>query len=405
MHPLRAVTTRPVRPRFVVGVVLLAAALVVVLAGLGPRSLAFVRQVTAPAPPIALELDPFVSGLDDPTWIGAARDGTGRLLVTERSGTLRAIDGARLVPGPLLDLTDRVKVSAEQGLLAVAIPPGAPADPRLFLTYTTHADEVVLARFRFDAERQAVDPASEQILLRVAQPSTQHNGGQVAFGPDGYLYASIGDGTYLPDEGRVGTGQEPASFRGTIVRLDVGPPGAEAPYAIPPDNPLIDAGAPEVWAYGFRNPWRFSFDRQTGDLWVGDVGEVAIEEIDFEPAGDPGGRNYGWSIKEGSDCFRAFFCDDGGLTPPVAEYRHGEGNCAVVGGFVYRGAAHPELEGWYLYGDYCSGRVWGLPAPGAASVLLASTGTFLSSFGEDADGEILALDVYDGVVRRLVASD
>jgi glucose/arabinose dehydrogenase len=405
---MRAKRRRPRRRTLALAVL---AAIVVVAVG-SVAAVAMARWVpTRPPgtpPTVSVEFRPVVSGLDEPVWIGDAGDGSDRLWVVERSGRVRAIEGRSLQPEPILDISDRVQSGGEQGLLGLAVPPD-PADPSVYLTYTTPANEVVLARFERDpADPERIDPESGKVLLSVAQPSTQHNGGHIVFGPDGHLYVGIGDGTYLPEEDQHGSGQDPASRRGTILRLDVSPAARAADpergYGIPTDNPLVAAGAPEVWMYGLRNPWRFSFDRATDDLWIGDVGEARIEEIDFEPAGGPGGRNYGWSIMEGTTCFDAWWCDQTGLTLPVDQYAHGDGDCAIVGGFVYRGADIPALDGWYVYGDYCSGLVWGMDGPSGGRVLLTDNDAFLSSFGESAAGELFALDVYDGLVRQLTVT-
>ncbi len=363
------------------------------------------RPAGAP-PDVVVEFHPIVGGLKDPVWIGDAGEGTGRMWVAQRSGQVRAIDGRSLQTDPVLDIADRITSGQEQGLLGIAVPPSSPDDPSVYITYTTPANELVLARFeRAAGDPSTIDPDSESILLTVVQPSKQHNGGSVLFGPDGYLYVGIGDGTFSADRSVRGTGQDPASRRGTILRLDVSPAARAADpergYGIPADNPLVSAEAPEVWMYGLRNPWRFSFDRASGDLWIGDVGEGHLEEIDHEPAGGTGGRNYGWPLMEGTDCLASLICDQAGLTLPIDQYAHGDGDCAIVGGHVYRGAEIPALDGWYIFGDYCSGRVWGMDGPAAGRALLTDNEGFLSSFGESADGELYALDVYDGLVRRL----
>jgi glucose/arabinose dehydrogenase len=238
------------------------------------------------------------------------------------------------------------------------------------------------------------------VLLTVEQPFPNHNGGQLAFGPDGYLYLGLGDGGSGGDP--QGNGQNPATLLGSIVRIDV---NGDEPYAIPADNPFADGagGAPEVFLYGLRNPWRFSFDRGTGQLWIADVGQNAYEEIDrVDPAADAG-ANLGWNLMEASHCFVAG-CSPEGLVLPITEYGRDAG-CSVTGGFVYRGTAIEGLAGWYLFSDYCSGLIFGVPsdaAPGTAPRLLLETGLSVSSFGQDSDGELYVADIAGGGIYRIV---
>ncbi len=243
---------------------------------------------------------------------------------------------------------------------------------------------------------QTLDPTSEQIILSVDQPFGNHNGGGIAFGNDGYLYIGFGDGGSGGDP--LGNGQNTNTLLGAFLRIDV---DGSAPYTIPPDNPFAAGGGrPEIYAYGFRNPWRWSFDRGTGDLWAGDVGQGLWEEVDRVALGG----NYGWDIMEGSQCYNAASCDSAGMLPPIAEYSHAEG-CSVTGGYVYRGADIPQLEGTYVYGDYCSGRIWGVfynPAGGPFSQVLLDSGRVISSFAEGHDGELYLLDYTQGSIYRLV---
>jgi hypothetical protein len=252
------------------------------------------------------------------------------------------------------------------------------------------------------ADPDVADPNSEEILLAVPQPFANHNGGQLAFGPDGFLYIGKGDGGSGGDP--FNNAQNPASLLGKILRIDV--ESGVIPYAIPPSNPFVQTPGSrgEIWALGLRNPWRFSFDRQTGDLFIADVGQSAFEEVDFQPAGSAGGQNYGWRIMEGAHCFGDPACSQAGLALPVAEYDHAQG-CSITGGFVYRGSAFPRMQGVYFYADFCSGRFWGMKRDGAAwqNTLLLTEPHSISSFGEDEAGDIYAADLAAGAVYEIVA--
>jgi glucose/arabinose dehydrogenase len=276
--------------------------------------------------------------------------------------------------------------------------------------YTDLSGDTVVARFHLagaGAGAQA-DPASEETLLRVDQPFANHNGGQLAFGPDGLLYIGLGDGGSGGDP--QGYGQALTTLLGKILRLNVEDDPGGAPYLVPPDNPWVGESGrrSEIWAYGLRNPWRFSFDRLTGDLYIADVGQDRYEEIDFQPAASAGGENYGWNLMEGTRCYpeTAQDCDRTGLTLPVAVYDHDTGGCAVTGGFVYRGTVFPALRGIYIYGDFCTGRIWGLSRSKAqwSSALLLETGFAIAAFGEDEDGELYAADYATGNLYRITLS-
>ncbi len=356
---------------------------------------------------VSLGLEPFADGLADPVFVTHAGDGSGLLYVVERGGTIRIIESDGSVrPDPFLDISERVVAGGEQGLLGLAFHPAYRDDGRFYVMYTAAGDGANTVS-EFTASGGAGDPASERVLLSIADFAGNHNGGMVAFGPDGHLYVGTGDGGGGGDPEE--NGQDPFALLGKILRIDVDGTGSEgSPYAIPADNPFSDGSraAPEVWAIGMRNPWRFSFDRETGDLWIGDVGQGRWEEIDAEPAG-AGGRNYGWDTMEGPDCFEEEGCDTAGLTLPVAAYTHDEGSCTVIGGHVYRGARYPDATGTYVYGDFCSGLVWGLDAAAAMAagtaepVLLLEEGMSLSAFGEDEEGELYAVDL-GGRILRLV---
>ncbi|HLY35323.1 MAG TPA: PQQ-dependent sugar dehydrogenase, partial [Candidatus Limnocylindria bacterium] len=296
----------------------------------------------------------------------------------------------------------------ERGLLGLAFHPGFPDPPRIFVDYTRQPDgATVISELQATAGR--ADPASERILLVIPQPYANHNGGQLAFGPDGGLYIGMGDGGSGGDPH--GNGQNTHALLGKILRIDVdGPHAPGKAYAIPDDNPFAPdgarpgAGAPEVWAYGLRNPWRFSFDPANGDLYIGDVGQSAWEEIDRQPGGSQAGQNYGWNVMEGMHCY-ADGCDPRPYVKPIAEYGHDQG-CAVTGGYVYRGGAQPSLDGAYLFGDYCSGTVFTLQLNGGAISVKAilSTGKQISSFGVGEDGELYLADLGGGGIYRVVTS-
>jgi glucose/arabinose dehydrogenase len=259
----------------------------------------------------------------------------------------------------------------------------------------------VIARFRVSADPGLADPTSETILIREDDPFPNHNGGALAFGPDGYLYAGLGDGGGANDV--LGNAQNTSTLLGTILRLDID--GGE-PYAIPADNPFVQGGGrPEIWAYGLRNPWRLSFDTATGDLYIGDVGQGSWEEIDFLQTGSPGGINFGWNYREGAHGFAGIPPVGAKLVDPIAEYGHDAGDCSVTGGYVYRGRM-PEWTGIYLYGDYCSGRIWGLLGQNAAGAgalrearLLFETGARITTFGQDPGGEVYLADRAGGIYR------
>ncbi|RME42993.1 MAG: glucose dehydrogenase [Caldilineae bacterium] len=344
-------------------------------------------------PPIALR--PFANGFDEPVYLTHAGDGTGRLFVVERRGTIRVLEEGEVQPEPFLDIRPLVgSKGREQGLLSVAFHPDFAANGRLFVNYTDTNGDTVIAEYRARPGGSRADPATARVLLTLSQPYSNHNGGQLQFGPDGNLYIGTGDGGAANDPH--GNGQNPSALLGKMLRLNV---DFGEPYTVPADNPFVDAPGfrPEIWAVGLRNPWRFSFDRQTGDLYIADVGQNLYEEVDFVAAGSPGGLNFGWNLMEGRHCFQAEACRTEGLTLPIAEYGHEDG-CSITGGYVYRGEAYPALDGVYLYADFCSGKVWGL-RPGGENRLLLQTSLNISSFGEDETGEVYAVDLGGGIYR------
>ena len=342
------------------------------------------------------------SGYDSPVDIQFPPDGSGRMFIVEQPGRIRIASTSGRAQGPFLDITDRVNSGGnEQGLLGLAFHPQYAENGLFFVNYTDRHNHNVIARFQVSADPAFADAASETIMVSVDDPFGNHNGGVLAFGPDGYLYAGLGDGGSANDP--LGNGQNTSSLLGKILRLDV---DVAEPYGIPVDNPFSSGGgSPEVWAYGLRNPWRMSFDAATGDLFIGDVGQGTWEEVDVLPAGAPGGVNFGWDYREGAHAFEGSPPADARLVDPIAEYSHSEGGCSITGGYVYRGSM-PEWNGIYLYGDFCTGFVWGLLRDGDEAVrqewqsrLLYETGANITSFGQDTEGAVYLADRAGGIYR------
>ncbi|MFN8469974.1 MAG: PQQ-dependent sugar dehydrogenase [Caldilineaceae bacterium] len=357
---------------------------------------------------VSVRLEPLVEDLEQPLFVTHAGDGSGRIFIVEKVGRIRIVEDGKLLDTPFLDITDKVSLSSEQGLLGLAFTPDYPTSGTFYVNYTNKIGDTVIARYSVSGDDpNRADPASELPILQLDQPAPNHNGGMLAFGPDGYLWIGMGDGGAAND--RFGNGQNPQTLLAKMLRINVNSDPDE-PYTIPPDNPWVTADwngqdvRNEIWAVGLRNPWRWSFDRQTHDLWIADVGQNMIEEINVVPsAPGTGGLNFGWPIMEGKSCFQAENCDQTGLTLPVTDYRH-EGNCSVTGGYVYRGGAHPAWNGVYFYGDYCSGRMWALAPDGTGgwtTVQLAQFPIALSSFGEDEAGELYVTDLAGGTVFRM----
>lgn len=355
------------------------------------------------ASPEGIGLAPLASGFDRPVYVTHAGDGSGRLFVVEQTGRVWLLRGGRRAPEPFLDASDRIATRGpEQGLFSIAFHPRFAQTGYVFASYTARDGASVVERYRVDRTNpDRVDPATATPVLRVPQPYANHNGGLVLFGPDGYLYLGLGDGGGAGDP--QGNGQDTETLLGKILRLDVDVPRG---YRVPAGNPFVGKpGRDEIWAYGLRNPWRFSFDRETGDLYIADVGQDRREEVDFEPAGSGGGRNYGWNAWEGSLRFSRR-SEAPGAVFPVAEYRNPEDGCSITGGYVFRGRAIPALRGVYAFGDYCSGTIWGLVRRGGdwRTAVLLETGLRISSFGEDADGELYVVD-HGGAVYRLAPGE
>jgi glucose/arabinose dehydrogenase len=360
-----------------------------------------------PADPtrIRLTLEPIVDNLDRPLGIVHAGDGSGRLFILEKPGRIRILRDGALLDQLFLDLTDRVGSSgSEQGLLGLAFHPRYADNGRLFVNYTDREGDTAISEFLVSDDPDRAQANSERLLLALDQPAANHNGGHLAFGPDGSLYIGTGDGGAAGDQ--FGNGQNAQTLLGAMLRLDV---DGEQPYAIPDDNPFVGDGPErdEIWAIGLRNPWRYSFDRLTGDLYIADVGQNMYEEVNYQPAASDGGENYGWPIMEGLHCFPADrSCDQSGLVLPVHEYDHSLG-CSVTGGYVYRGQQSPILQGIYIFGDYCSGLVWGMarnPSGDWQVSRLAETGARISSFGQDEAGELYLADIGGGTIYHLIGT-
>ncbi|MFN2135438.1 MAG: PQQ-dependent sugar dehydrogenase, partial [Candidatus Promineifilaceae bacterium] len=329
--------------------------------------------------------------------------GDDRLFVVEEAGVIYIVRDGQLLQPAFLDIRDRVNSAAlERGLLGLAFHPQYQENGVFFVNYSNANGDTQISRFRVSAtDPNAADPSSETLLLTIDQPYENHNGGQLAFGPDGYLYIGVGDGGSANDP--LLNGQNPGTLLGSILRIEV---DAESnTYSIPPSNPFIDdpQRLDEIWAWGLRNPWRFSFDRLSGDLFIADVGQNLWEEVDFQPAASAGGENYGWNIMEGMHCFLTESCESAGLTIPIFEYSHSEG-CSITGGYIYRGMAQPALYGNYLVGDYCQGRIWRLfpNSDGSwSSAMVLDTTNVISSFGEDSAGELYILDHVTGSLYQI----
>jgi glucose/arabinose dehydrogenase len=355
-----------------------------------------------PTTPPTLALSAVATGLDSPVFL-TAPPGDRRQFIVERAGRIRIRANGAVLAIPFLDISGRVSTAGEGGLLSMAFHPQYATNGRYFIYYTDGAGDIVVERRTVSANPNLSDPTSALEIIRVAHPNfSNHYGGLLAFGPDGFLYMGTGDGGSEGDPPN--NARNLNSLLGKLLRLDVGGAMAGAPYAIPAANPF--AGQPgrrgEIWAYGLRNPWRYAFDG--AQLYIADVGAARREEVDISPAA-AGALNYGWNIMEGSLCFNALTCSSAGLVLPSLEYDHGGGACSIVGGYVYRGAALPELAGRYFYSDYCAGFLKSFVASGAGvgeqtDWAVAHVGAIVS-FGRDADGELYLIGA-NGIIYKIV---
>ena len=355
----------------------------------------------APAQDVALL--PIASGLNQPVALTHAGDT--RLFITQQIGTVMVYDALGLRATPFLDIRSLVLSGGERGLLSVAFHPRYRDNGFFFVYYTNKNGDNSVARYQVSAnDPDRADPASGTILLTIPHPDfANHNGGQLQFGPDGYLYIGTGDGGSGGDPSN--HAQDLTQLLGKLLRIDV---DHGLPYTIPASNPFFGRGNArnEIWAYGLRNPWRFSFDRSTGELWIGDVGQDTYEEVDLQPATSIGGENYGWRKMEGFHCYNpSTNCTDPSFTMPILEYSHAQGACSITGGYRYRGTQIPSLKGAYLYGDYCTGSIWTATQTNGVwtSKTLFTTTIRISSFGEDVSGELYVMDVAKGIVYKFIA--
>ena len=356
-----------------------------------------------PPPPAGTPSLHLIDNFSSPVYLASPPADSQRLFVVERGGAIRVLHNDTVRTRPFLNLTGRVSTDGERGLLSVAFHPDYASNGQFYVYYTNLAGDIRIVRYTVSSDRDSADEATADTVLRLAHPGhNNHNGGQLQFGPDGMLWVGTGDGGGGGDP--TGNAQNKHTLLGKLLRLDVN--GATA-YAIPADNPFNSdtSFAPEVWSYGLRNPWRFSFDRQTGDLYIGDVGQDTWEEVDIAPVSAQRGQaaNFGWNIMEGKHCYPSAPCDSTHSVLPVLEYPHTFGGCAITGGYVYRGAVFSGLLGHYFYADFCTGDVHSFAYPGGAGVVnwspLLSPGPNISSFGQDVRGELYVLQLSGGVYR------
>jgi glucose/arabinose dehydrogenase len=363
------------------------------------------------------------SGLNKPVYATHAPNDFDRIFIVEQAGRIKILSGGTLLETPFLEIIKKVRSGGEQGLLGLAFHPSYPDNGFFYVDYTNKSGDTVIARYRVSDKSDIADPDSGVVVLTLRQPQPSHNGGWIAFGPDGYLYVATGDGGHWFDPDR--RAQDITDeLLGKVLRLDVDRddwPGDEGRnYGVPPDNPFVGkAGDDEIWAYGLRNPWRCAFDSATGDLYVTDVGQDAWEEVNFQRADDPGGANYGWVCFEGPDCtaFGGDDCDCSSLTSIQPIHAYGgagsPGVCSIIGGEVYRGCAVPDLQGTYFFADFCSNQIWSLRYDGIKKPTvidrtseLAPGGAldirYISSFGRDAFGELYICDWTDGELFKIV---
>jgi glucose/arabinose dehydrogenase len=402
MHHLEA----PARPRRIAGI---AGALVTLLgtaspalaaatAGDLPAAAAIRVPAAAPADArIALSLR--VSGLSKPVFLTSADDGTSRLFIVEQSGRIKVLKGTRVLSTPFLSLAGSVSGGFEQGLLGLAFHPNYETNRKLYVNFTNRSGNTVIREYRASVSNpNVVDTSTSRRILKIDQPYDNHNGGMMAFGRDGYLYIGLGDGGSSGDPGN--RAQSINTLLGKMLRIDVNGTTSARAYRIPKSNPYVGrSGLNEIWQTGLRNPWRWSFDRSNGNLWIGDVGQGSWEEVDraTRTSSGPGrGINWGWRVMEGAHCFApSSGCNASGKTLPIAEYSHAGSRCSVTGGYVYRGSAIPALVGGYVFGDYCTGEIWVIPAAASAPAtpaLLLDTNLAITSFGENRNGELFVVD-------------
>lgn len=365
----------------------------------GSRTSLAIPSKSMQSPSVSYSLELLADGFQKPIYITHAGDSTGRLFVVEQSGIIRIVTGGHVLDKPFLDLSDKItRRSSEQGLLGLAFDPDYSNNGQFFVHYSDNNGDTVVMRLFVSSDANRANHQSGSKVLEQSQPYRNHNGGQIAFGPDGHLYVGLGDGGLAGDPHK--NGQNLATWLGSILRVSIESPVG---YTVPSDNPFVENkdALSEIWAYGLRNPWRFSFDRITGDLYIADVGQNDWEEINFQPADSLGGENYGWSNMEGNHCYR-LGCESGIFSAPIAEYRHSNGTCSVTGGYVYRGEALLHMRGSYVYGDFCSGTIWTISRTMSGDwdeALIIESELQISSFGEDEFGEVYVVDYAGGIYK------
>lgn len=364
------------------------------------------KNATFVKPWATIELKPIASGFREPTYLTNAKDGSGRIFVVEKKGQIKVIKDGKVLPEPFIDIASQVgSKGSEQGLFSVAFHPNYKENGRFFVNYTNLDGDTIVSEYKVSHNPDKADKNNGRIIIKIKQPASNHNGGQLKFGPDGYLYIGMGDGGRAGDPW--GNAQNRNVLLGKMLRIDV---DGDKPYEIPTNNPFVGKKEvrPEIWAYGLRNPWRFSFDPVTGDMYIADVGQKDWEEIHFQSATSKGGENYGWDLFEGFHQFEPKEGYDTNMfTMPVAEYGHNQG-CSVTGGYVYRGKRYATISGTYFFADFCSGRIWGLRknAKGTWEMTeFLESPLMVSSFGQDEDGEIYVLDFKKGAIYHLSAVD
>ena len=366
---------------------------------------------------VALDLSLVESGFSAPLLVTSPRDGTGRLFVVEQAGDIRIVKGGTVLPTPFLDLRGRISSGGERGLLGLAFHPNFADHPYVYVNFTDVNGRTAISRYTVGADKDVASVSSGVRILTIPQPYANHNGGNLAFGPDGYLYIGMGDGGSFGDPQN--RAQNLGSYLGKMLRIDVDHPTSTRNYRSPSTNPYVGKpGLDEIWSRGLRNPWRWSFDRVTGQLWIGDVGQGRWEEIDrsSKVGTTPAGRaaNYGWPILEGRACYRpSRGCSSSGTVAPAVVYPHAGAtpNCSVTGGFAYHGSAYPALSGGYVFGDFCSGRIWLISTraltpitPTLVRFATAAPHLAISSFGEDDAGELYLTDLAGGGIYRITAT-
>jgi glucose/arabinose dehydrogenase len=371
--------------------------------GTGGSTSAF--DCTAPSGTLNLKLTPVVQDLDKPVAAVSPPNDPRLFVLEQHAGNVRIVQGGATLPEPFLHISG-IATGNEQGMLGIAFPNDYATSGKFYVHYSAGNGDTEVHQFTVSAsDPNVADPASDTPILHVDQPESNHNGGAMHFGDDGFLYLGLGDGGGAGDgHGTIGNGQALDTMLGKILRIDPNSPGGGKAYGIPAGN-MTGGALPEIWSYGLRNPWRWSFDACTGDMWIGDVGQGMWEEIDFEAKGTASGTNWGWREMEGEECYQSG-CDTSGKKLPVAVYDHGQG-CSVTGGYVYRGSAIPALRGTYLYADYCSGNFWSYTeAAGATDITddITSEGDAnnISSFGQDSTGEMYVTSL-NGTLYKIEA--